>query len=58
LRARATTGIVITPHRLTAFDEALQIGGALALQPRIQPTPAQREGGGGTFGGAGASGEF
>ena len=58
LLRKRTTGIVITPDRLTAFDEALQIGGALALQPRVQAAPAQRESGGGTFGGAGASGEF
>ena len=57
LRER-TKGIVITPERLTEFDEAVQIGGAVALQPHTEGTPTQRQGGGGTFGGAGATGEF
>ena len=57
LRGRMT-GIVITPESVTDVDEALQIGGVLALQPRIESTPGQPQRGGGTFGGAGASGEF
>ena len=57
LRGR-TMGIVITPEQVTDFDDALQIGGALALQPRTEAAPQQRLGGGGTFGGAGATGEF
>jgi hypothetical protein len=56
LRGR-TRGIVATPFEITGFDEALQIGATLALQPKAEI--ADDEGrGGGRFGGAGATGEF
>lgn len=59
-----TTGIVTTPANLTPYDEALQIGATIALTPATQAThpeagPApQRPAGGGSFGGAGSTGEF
>jgi hypothetical protein len=60
LRGRAT-GFVLTPEELTGVDEALQIAATLAMKPQSEapPAPAQDfEGGGGSFGGAGASGQF
>jgi hypothetical protein len=58
LRSR-TAGMVITPERLTPFDDTLQVGGALALQAGMSPGAPPREiGGGGRFGGGGASGDF
>jgi uncharacterized membrane protein YgcG len=54
---RRRAGIVVTPDRLTPLDEALEIGGTLALQPRSGPAAPTRESGG-RFGGGGASGHF
>ena len=53
-----TAGFVITPA-VTRYDEAVQIAGAIAVaSPAHSAAAAQRESGGGTFGGAGASGDF
>ncbi len=58
LRGR-TRGFVITPTSLTRYDEAMQIAGAITVaSPAQTPTTPQRESGGGSFGGAGASGDF
>lgn len=59
LRAK-TTGFVVTPTSLTRYDEAMQIAGTIAATPSHAQAPAapQRESGGGSFGGAGASGDF
>lgn len=57
LRGR-TSGIVSTPVDLTPYDEALQIGATITLTPASPaPAPSRRESGG-SFGGAGATGEF
>jgi hypothetical protein len=55
-----TTGIVVTPAKLTQADEALEIAGALAAAhaTRTEPGPETRPRGEGGFGGAGATGEF
>lgn len=53
-----TSGIVATPAKLTRADEALEIAGALAGSEGPRPEPAPDQGGGGRFGGAGATGEF
>ena len=55
------TGLVLTPEELTGIDETLQIAATLAMKPESDaPPPAepQFESGGGSFGGAGASGQF
>jgi hypothetical protein len=54
-------GFVLTPEDLTGIDETLRIAATLALKPETpEPQPVEQgfEGGGGTFGGAGASGDF
>jgi hypothetical protein len=58
LRSR-TSGFVVTPTALTRYDEAMQIGATIALAPpHAQAAASGRESGGGSFGGAGASGDF
>ncbi len=58
LRGR-TRGFVVTPTALTRYDEAIQIAGAISVGPPAHtPATPQRESGGGSFGGAGASGDF
>jgi len=54
-------GLVLTPEDLTGIDETLQIAATLALKPESSAPPPPEPGfeaGGGTFGGAGASGDF
>jgi hypothetical protein len=54
-------GFVLSAEELTGIDETLQIAATLAMKPESQaPPPAEPgfEGGGGSFGGAGASGDF
>ncbi len=65
---RATSGFVTTPVRVAAYDEAMQIGGIIAIAPHGQSASAHDAGGphlsdsaGPTdksFGGAGAGGGF
>ncbi|HUP49159.1 MAG TPA: hypothetical protein VNA04_10260 [Thermoanaerobaculia bacterium] len=50
-----TGGIVTMPATSAPFEEAAQIVGTLALQPRVAQAPQEP---GGRFGGAGATGEF
>lgn len=58
LRER-TEGIVVTPDTLTSLDDALPILVAATAAPVAQTAPAdEHRGGGGSFGGAGASGQF
>ncbi|HEY4642341.1 MAG TPA: hypothetical protein VII75_13425 [Thermoanaerobaculia bacterium] len=64
LRGR-TTGFVATPAQLTRFDELIKLGAAMAAQPEkhahaetTNPDMAGTDGGSGSFGGAGASGEY
>lgn len=60
LRGR-THGLVLTPIQLTPFDDAVETGATLTLQPTTSAPPApepQPVGGGGGFGGAGASGDY
>ena len=56
LRGRAA-GIVATPVDLSPYDEALQIGATVVMTPAAPATVPRRESGG-SFGGAGATGEF
>ena len=54
-----TNGFVMTPAQLTSADEALQIAATLAVAPRETETPPEiRPEGGGSFGGAGATGHL
>jgi len=55
-----THGLVLTPMPLTPFDDAAEIGVTLALQPSAPaPEPqAASPAEGGSFGGAGASGDY
>lgn len=59
LRSRAS-GLVVTPRTTTAYGEAIQIAGAISVARATEATPeaSTRESGGGSFGGAGATGEF
>lgn len=54
-----TYGFVLTPVALTPVDDAMELGATLTLQPAgpppAEPAPAP---GGGSFGGAGASGDY
>jgi hypothetical protein len=56
-----THGFVLTPIALTPIDDAAELAATLALQP-TSPQPAPPEAapapGGGSFGGAGASGDY
>jgi hypothetical protein len=54
LRER-TTGFVLTPAKFTPLDEELQLMATLALKPET-PESETPQSGGGSFGGAGASG--
>lgn len=56
----STTGIVVTPESLTELDDAMVPGvAAITAGPAAHTTPEeQHRGGGGSFGGAGASSEF
>ena len=59
LRGR-TRGIVATPTPMTQLEQAIQMGGAVAIahpEPASQQ-PAELKPGGGDFGGAGGSGGF
>lgn len=56
-----TTGFVLTPTNLTPIDDAIETAATLTLQPQSQQPPApapEPTSGGGSFGGAGASGEY
>lgn len=55
-----TRGLVLTPSRITPFDESVQIVATLATAPEHHdaPPPAGPSAGGGQFGGAGASGDY
>jgi hypothetical protein len=59
LRGR-TRGIVAAPTAITPLEEAIQLGGAIALtHPQTPPDSGpELKPGGGAFGGAGASGDF
>lgn len=51
-----TTGIVVTPSKLTPFDDAVELAGTVSLpQPEFEPA---RDEGGGKFGGGGATGRY
>jgi len=52
-----TIGIVAVPAELTPYDEALQIGATIAIAPPA-PSPGETPRDGGSFGGAGATGDF
>jgi hypothetical protein len=53
-----THGFVLTPMSLTPVDDLVESGATLALQPTsVAPQPAAQPGGG-SFGGAGASGDY
>ena len=59
LRGR-TRGIVVTPAPMTQLEQAIQMGGSVAIahpDPASQQPPELKPGGG-EFGGAGASGSF
>ena len=59
LRGR-TRGIVATPVAMTQLEQAIQMGGSVAIahpEPH-SPAPPDMKPGGGDFGGAGASGGF
>jgi hypothetical protein len=53
-------GFVLTPIQLTPFDDSIAIAATLALQPTTAAAPAETQAaaGGGSFGGAGASGDY
>jgi hypothetical protein len=55
-----TRGFVRTPMQLTPFDDSLEIAATLAMQPATSTpaTEAQPVSSGGSFGGAGASGDY
>ena len=56
-----TRGLVLTPVAVTDAGEAMETIGALAaasLQPSAGNPPERREEGGGSFGGAGATGDY
>lgn len=53
-----TTGFVLTPTSLTPLDDALETAATLALQPQSQQPAEPEATSGGSFGGAGASGEY
>lgn len=52
-----TTGFVLTPANLTTFDDELQTAATLTLKPDTPVTAPAAEPGG-SFGGAGASGDY
>ncbi|HYO75834.1 MAG TPA: hypothetical protein VE010_05175 [Thermoanaerobaculia bacterium] len=55
-----TTGFVLTPAKLTPFDDELQLAATFAIKPESsEPVPSDGlKPGGGSFGGAGASGDY
>lgn len=53
-----THGFVMTPAKLTPMDEALQVAATVVLAPREPEIAAPKGEGGGSFGGAGATGEL
>jgi hypothetical protein len=61
-----TTGLVATPARLTRYDELVKLGGTMVAGQALQPHPAApsdpavtgTEGGAGSFGGGGATGDY
>jgi hypothetical protein len=58
LRGR-TLGIVATPAPMTQLEQAIQMGGAVAIaHPQPSSQSAELKPGGGEFGGAGASGDY
>ena len=58
LRGR-TRGFVLTPERLTPLDDELALGATLTLAPVAPPESTEpKPGGGGSFGGAGATGDI
>ncbi|HYK05431.1 MAG TPA: hypothetical protein VE974_27010 [Thermoanaerobaculia bacterium] len=52
-----TRGFVLTPAKLTPFDDELELAATLAMKPET-PVEAAPKTGGGSFGGAGASGDY
>jgi hypothetical protein len=52
-----TRGFVLTPAKLTPFDEELELAATFALKPETPVSEAPKTGGG-SFGGAGASGDY
>jgi hypothetical protein len=57
LRPR-TTGFVLAPATLTTFDDELQMAATLALKPDTPVNAPAASPEGGSFGGAGASGDY
>ena len=56
-----TAGWVLTPSKITPYDEAIQVIGAVAVTPHSAPPQEggpQLETGGSSFGGAGAGGGY
>jgi hypothetical protein len=54
-----TRGFVLTPAKLTPFDEEMQLAATLVLKPDVKSSTSDGfQGGDGSFGGAGATGEF
>jgi len=53
-----TKGFVATKEEFTKADALVEIAATLSLAPAAPENPAGRPGGGGDFGGAGASGSF
>ena len=51
-----TRGLTVTPEDLTAYDKEIEILATIAAQPQVEAPP--EKGGGGGFGGAGATGDF
>ena len=58
LRGR-TRGFVIAPATFTDYDEMIESGATVALAPQpVPPAPEPQPAGGGSFGGAGATGDY
>jgi hypothetical protein len=53
-----TEGLVLAPAKLTAIDEELQLAATFALKPETPDAEAPKKAEGGSFGGAGASGDY
>ncbi|MDQ3281696.1 MAG: hypothetical protein M3Q69_09810 [Acidobacteriota bacterium] len=54
-----TRGFVLTPAKLTPFDDAMQLAATAVMQPDVKSSSSDGfEGGEGSFGGAGATGGF
>lgn len=52
-----TRGLVLTPAKLTPFDDELELAATFAMKPETPVSEAPKTGGG-SFGGAGASGDY